>query len=124
MRNLVPLDLHVPQASYSLLADTVTSSCSVYCVTAPRNLLVVLMHTAVTYTDYVLSNTTTKAHSKRDKTKKRSGGYDRSWWWSVYERLAAVMVVGAVFQFIRRLIVLVIGIVRLSYRKASITYNV
>ncbi len=39
------------------------------------------------------------------------------------DRLAAVMVVGAVFQFIRRLIVLVIGIVKLSYRKVCTAYT-
>ncbi len=81
-----------------------------------------MMRSAVAYTEYVLSQPT-QIQSETKKTRKRRKNInDRSsrWWWFVLERLAAVMVVGAVFQFIRRLIVLVIGILRLTYRKVEL----
>ncbi len=75
------------------------------------------MRSATAYTEYVLSQSSqTQTETKKSRKKSRSG------WWFVLERLAAVMVVGAVFQFIRRLIVLVIGILRLTYRKVA-SYN-
>ena len=58
-------------------------------------------------------------HKKDSRAERRRSRQSRSskWWWGVLEKLAVVMVVGAIFQFIRRLCVLLIGLLRLSYRK-------
>lgn len=79
------------------------------------------MRSAAAYTEYLLTRPSVQLESKKDKNRKRSRSSEgkSSWWRVACERLAAVMVVGAVFQFIRRLFVLVIGLLRLSYRKAA-----
>ncbi len=80
------------------------------------------MRSAVAYTEYLLSQPSQK-HTETRRARNRNRNHERSRWWFLLDRLAAVMVVGAVFQFIRRLIVLVIGIVKLSYRKVCTAYT-
>lgn len=82
------------------------------------------MRSAAVFAEYILqfvavssqfeSKKENRAERRRSKVKQRRLS---KWWWGVLEKLAAVMVVGAILQFIRRLCVLLIGLLRLSYRK-------
>lgn len=87
------------------------------------------MRSVAPFAEYVLQviAVSSQIESKKDRkavrgrSKHSKQSWSSRWWRGVLERLAVVMVVAAIFQFIRRLCVLVIGLLRLSYRKVCIS---